>query len=270
MKYIVYPVLTILGVLLTCIMWVYIGNVGSVLESTGFSLETWLGFALLWCIGSGIAAGGLSRDIAIWSTDTDIIVENHPVLAKLERIAQSLEMKHRPQFGVYPSPEKNIFSAGPLPSHSIVAVSQGFLSLHEDVQEALLYSELKKVQNGDTALLGYCHGVVHGFVLYLARMLAFLLGTSFRNTEGSSSSTVPEIILSAVATLFLTLWGSLVVYFFSRQRNLMGDSWIRQTYGEDRLRACQKALYDSPKEDQHYDLFTKALKANFPRRKPLA
>lgn len=266
MKFVLYPVLTVLGVVLTCVMWVQIFQIGPTLETTGISLEAWLGIAFLWCIVSGIVAGGLSRDISIWSTETQVILDDHPLLSKVQKLANDIGLPKAPQIGIYPSLEKNIFSAGPIPSLSVIALSEGLTREDDDVLEALIYGELWKMKNGDTGLLVFCHGVVHGFVLYLARMLAFLLGTSFRNTEGSSSSTYPEIVVSAIATLFLTLWGSLVVLFLSRSRNLKGDDAIAKKYGAPLLAKAQKTLLESDKKERHYDLFTKALKADFPKR----
>ncbi|RZA22869.1 MAG: hypothetical protein EOP10_14275 [Proteobacteria bacterium] len=120
---------------------------------------------------------------------------------------------------------------------------------------------MSKLASGDTALLVFCHGITHGFVLYLARMLAFLLGTSFRQNEGSSSSTIPERVVSTIATLFLTFFGTLVVLRLSFTRHRRGERALESRFGAEALTSA-KALLNSPgKNEEAYDLFTKALKA---------
>ncbi|RZA19866.1 MAG: hypothetical protein EOP10_18965 [Proteobacteria bacterium] len=265
MRYVVLPLLTLVGVVLTAVLWVNVFHLQPVLESTGISIKEWLLIDILWTVGSGLFSWGLSRDIAIWSTDTSLLDDDdkdHALMRMVNTLASDLKMKHVPLIGIYPSPEVNLYSSGPFPSRSVVAVSQGFLRLNEREQETLIYSELTKIQSCDNALLIFCHGMTHGFVLYISRLLAFFLGTSYRQTEGLSSSTYPEIIVNTITTFFLTLFGSIVVFAFARQRHWRGDKQVLERYGKTGLDAALTALQMSSGNLQHYDLFTMALKAN--------
>lgn len=266
MRFILFPLLTLLGVVATAVMWVNVFKIQPILEATGISINQWLLIDILWTVGSGIFSWVLSRDIAIWSTDTDLLLDeeerNHPLVRKVGELAKELKMDHLPLIGIYPSPEVNIFGAGPFPARSVVSVSQGFLNLSEREQETLLYAELSKIRSLDTALLIFCHGMTHGFVLYISRLLAFFLGTSYRQTEGLSSSTYPEIIVNTITTFFLTLFGSVVVFALARQRHRAGDRAILDRYGKTGLDAALTTLERSSSGLEHYDLFTMALKAN--------
>ena len=265
MRFILFPLFTLIGVVLTAVMWVNLFEVQPILESTGISIGEWLIIDILWTIGSGIFSWGLSRDIAIWSTDTSIMDDtdkDHALVRKIETLVKDVKLDHKPLIGIYPSPEVNLFSAGPFPSRSVLSVSQGFLNLNEREQETLLFAELKKIHSLDTALLVFCHGMTHGFVLYISRLLAFFLGTSYRQTEGLSSSTYPEIFVNTVTTFFLTLFGSIFVFSLARQRHLAGDKAILERYGKTGLDAALTALERSSGGLEHYDLFTLALKAN--------
>lgn len=275
MRFLFFPLFTLVGVVATAIMWVTVFNATPILESTGISIKQWLLIDILWTIGGGIFSWALSRDIAVWSTDTDLMVneeeKNHPIVRRVHELTKDIGLKHQPLVGIYPSPEVNLFSSGPFPARSVVSVSQGFLGLSEREQETLLYAELSRIKSCDTALLVFCHGMTHGFVLYISRLLAFFLGTSYRQTEGLSSSTVPEIILNTITTFFLTLFGSAVVCILARKRYWKGDKAILARFGKTGLDAALTALERTSQNLQHYDLFTFALKANFnPRTWELA
>lgn len=263
MRFILYPLATTLGVVLTAMFWTSVLGAQSALLSTGLSLQTWLLLYTLWALASGVVAWFLSRDISIWSTDTVIFEAGDvdPLVDKVKELAKVFGLKTDPQVGIYPSPEVNVFSAGPWPTRSVLSVSQGFLKLDPEMQTTLLYAEMSKLASGDTALLVFCHGITHGFVLYLARMLAFLLGTSFRQNEGSSSSTIPEIIVSAIATLFLTFLGTLVVLRLAFTRHKQGENALETRFGSAALAKAKELLNAPGKNEEAYDLFTKALKA---------
>ncbi|MBC7658706.1 MAG: M48 family metalloprotease [Chitinophagaceae bacterium] len=265
MKYIVFPLLTLLGVVVTAVMWVNLFHVQLILEATGISITEWLWIDIAWTIGSGLFSWGLSQDISIWSTDTNLMDDtdkDHPLVQKVNHLAQEIGLTHIPLIGVYPSPEVNLFSAGPWQKRTVLSVSQGFLELSEVDQSILVYAELAKIKSNDTALLVFCHGMTHGFVLYLSRLLAFFLGTSFRQTEGSSSSTYPEILVNIITTFFLTLWGSAVVFAFARRRHREGDRAVLARYGQSGLSKELLTLERTMVTLEHYDLFTVALKAN--------
>lgn len=269
MKFIAYPLLTLLGVLATVSIWVNLFHMQPALEATSLSLTEWVYLAILWMIGGGLFSWALSRDIAIWSTDTDIMDESdkdHPLVLKVNALVKEIGLPVNPLVGVYRSPETNIFTSGPFPKRSVLSVSQGFLKLSDEEQNLLIYSELQKIKNLDTALLVFCHGMTHGFVLYISRLLAFLLGTSFRQTEGSSSSTYPEIIVNVITTFFLTLFGSVVVFALSRARHRRGDQAVLARYGKAGLETMLQTLSRTAASLEHYDLFTIALKANHKAR----
>lgn len=265
MKFILFPLLTLIGVVATAVMWVKLFHLQNLLESTGLSINQWLLIDIIWTIGGGIFSWALSRDLALSSTDTKLLDDsdkNQPLALKVTSLAKDLGLKSPPLVGIYPSPETNLFSAGPFPQRSVLSVSQGFLDLSDEEQSILIYAELSKIKSLDTALLVFCHGLTHGFVFYLTRLMAFFLGTSFRQTEGSSSSTYPEILVNILTTLFLTFWGSAVVFFVSRRRHRAGDQVVLAKYGKAGLGKALGIMKRTAASLEHYDLFTTALKAN--------
>ncbi len=269
MRFVLFPVLTIIGVLATVTFWSQIFPVVPTLESTGIHLWAWFGIAILWCLGGGLFSWLFSRDIAMWSTDTQIKDEtdrDDPLVIEVETLAREMGFKKMPVIGVYRSPETNIFSSGPYPGRMVVSVGEGFLNLPAEVRTALIYAELYRAKDLETALLIFCQGLTNGFVLYLSRLLAFLLGTSYRQTEGASSSTLPEMIMNVLMIVFLTFGGTVFVAYLSRRRQRSGYEAIKSRYGEKVLKQVIEQLEGAGKTLEHYDLFTMALKAAHKRR----
>ncbi|MFN5695497.1 MAG: M48 family metalloprotease, partial [Cyanobacteriota bacterium] len=84
-----------------------------------------------------------------------------------------------PEVGVYGSPEWNAFATGPSPKRALVAVSTGILEgMPPEELEAVLAHEMSHVGNGDMVTMTLLQGVINSFVMFLARVAAFLLPRS--------------------------------------------------------------------------------------------
>ncbi len=68
--------------------------------------------------------------------------------------------------------------------------------------------------------------------------------------------------MNVITTFLLTLWGSAVVFYFSRFRHLEGDRAVLAKYGQAGHGRQLAILEGTAKTLEHYDLFTIALKAN--------
>ena len=80
-----------------------------------------------------------------------------------------------PEVGIYDSPEVNAFATGPSKSRSLVAVSTGLLRAmrHEEV-EGVLAHEVAHIANGDMVTMTLLQGVINAFVMFLARLIAYV------------------------------------------------------------------------------------------------
>jgi heat shock protein HtpX len=220
-----YPLLTFCGILLTATFWVQVLGIQDALESTGLKLQHWLLIDVAWILSGAFVCWALSRDMSLWATSSLLFEASDEVefTQRVHELSKNLGLVHPLQIASYPSPEVNAFIAGPTRKRSVLSVSKGFLALPADQQIKLLTPEILKLSNGSNTLLIVCQGMTYGFNLYLARVVALLLGTSLLSSEGETSSTKAEVIVSIVTTTFLTFFGSLVLGHLSRTRHRIGD-----------------------------------------------
>jgi heat shock protein HtpX len=128
-----------------------------------------------------------------------------------------------PEVGIFDSPEPNAFATGARRNAALVAVSSGLLqSMSQQEVEAVLGHEVSHVANGDMVTLALIQGVVNTFVVFLARVIGDTVDrTVFRTENGHGpafwiTTIVAEIVLGVLATI--------IVMWFSRQREFRADA----------------------------------------------
>src|SRR5260221_14620943 len=88
-----------------------------------------------------------------------------------------------PQVAVYEA-APNAFATGAFRNSALVAVSTGLLeSMTRDEVEAVLGHEMSHVANGDMVTLTLIQGVVNTFVVFLARVVGYLVDRAVFKTE---------------------------------------------------------------------------------------
>jgi heat shock protein HtpX len=145
----------------------------------------------------------------------------------------------RPEVAIYDSPDVNAFATGPTRNNALVAVSTGLLSrLGQEEVEAVLGHEISHVANGDMVTLALIQGVVNTFVVFLSRIVGFVVDrVLFRNERGYGPG---FFIASLVAQILLGILASMIVMWFSRQREFRADAGGAKLAGRDSMiRALQ-------------------------------
>jgi heat shock protein HtpX len=127
-----------------------------------------------------------------------------------------------PEVGVFDSPEPNAFATGARRDHSLVAVSTGLLQrMNAEEVKAVLGHEITHVANGDMVTLTLIQGVVNTFVFFLSRIVGNIVDrVVFRDENGRGIGYVVSVLVSQ---LVLGLLASLIVLWFSRQREFRAD-----------------------------------------------
>lgn len=127
-----------------------------------------------------------------------------------------------PEVGIYEGPEMNAFATGANKDNALVAVSRGLLqSMSRDEVEAVLGHEVSHVANGDMVTLALIQGVVNTFVIFLSRVIGHLVDRVVFKTERGHG---PAFWITAIiAELVLGILASMVVMWFSRQREYRAD-----------------------------------------------
>lgn len=128
-----------------------------------------------------------------------------------------------PEVGVFDAAEPNAFATGARRDAALVAVSTGLLAaMSREEAEAVLAHEVSHVANGDMVTLALIQGVVNTFVVFLSRVIGHTIDrVVFKNEEGHGPA---FWITTIVAELVLGLFATLIVMWFSRQREFRADA----------------------------------------------
>lgn len=155
-----------------------------------------------------------------------------------------------PEVATYESPEINAFATGASRNKALVAVSTGLLSsMTRDEAEAVLGHEVGHIANGDMITLTLIQGVVNTFVIFFARIVGFFVDrVVFKNEEGPG---IGFFITTIVAEIIFGILASIIVMWFSRQREFRADDAGARFAGRDKMIAALERLkvnYDRPSD----------------------
>ena len=146
-----------------------------------------------------------------------------------------------PEVAVYDSPEVNAFATGARRNSALVAVSTGLLNrLGKDEIEAVLAHEVSHVANGDMVTLTLIQGVVNTFVIFLSRIIGFLVDRLIFRTERGYGPGF--FIASIVAQVVLGILASTIVMWFSRQREFRADAGGAKLAGRESMISALEGL----------------------------
>jgi heat shock protein HtpX len=146
-----------------------------------------------------------------------------------------------PEVGVFDSPEPNAFATGARRDSALVAVSTGLLqSMSQKEAEAVLAHEVSHVSNGDMVTLTLIQGVVNTFVIFLSRVIGHTVDrVVFKTEEGHGPA---FMITSIVAQLVLGLLATVIVMWFSRQREFRADAGGASLAGREQMISALERL----------------------------
>jgi len=157
-----------------------------------------------------------------------------------------------PEVGIFDSPEMNAFATGPRRNSALVAVSSGLLrGMSRREAEAVLGHEISHVANGDMVTLTLIQGVVNTFVIFLSRVIGYVIDRVVFKTERGNG---PAFFISTiVAQLVLGILASMIVMWFSRYREFRADAGGAKLEGREPMIAALERLrqqHPQPLPDQ--------------------
>jgi len=146
-----------------------------------------------------------------------------------------------PEVAIYDSPDVNAFATGPSRNNALVAVSTGLLrQLNRNEVEAVLGHEVSHVANGDMVTLALLQGVVNTFVIFLSRVVGFIVDRVVFRTERDYGPGF--FIASLVAQIVFGILASMIVMWFSRQREFRADAGGARLAGRHNMIAALEGL----------------------------
>lgn len=217
----------------------------------GIDYEQLAVFCLVWGGGGALISLGLSRIMAKMMMGVKVVDPNtadsvlRDLVMTVHRLARAANLPAMPQVGVYDSPEINAFATGPTKSRALVAVSSGLLQRMGKAEvEGVLAHEVAHISNGDMVTMTLVQGIVNAFVMFFARVLAFALTNALRsnNDERSGSSSMIQFVATMVFEIIFSLFGMVVVAYFSRAREFRADQGGATLAGRDKMIGALEAL----------------------------
>ena len=153
-----------------------------------------------------------------------------------------------PEVAIFDSPQPNAFATGANRNAALVAVSTGLLgAMSEKEVEAVLAHEVSHVANGDMVRLALVQGVVNTFVIFLSRVVGHLVDrVVFKNERGHGPA---FWVTTIIAELVLGLIATIIVMWFSRQREFRADAGGAQLAGRGAMIGALQRLQSHSQGD---------------------
>ncbi len=186
----------------------------------------------------------MSKSLAIRSVGAQVIdVPRNEAEAWLVQTVQKLAMQWQlktPQVAIYDSPEPNAFATGARKNDSLIAVSTGLLNnMNRDEVEGVLGHEMAHIGNGDMVTMTLMQGVVNTFVIFFAQIVARIAAA---NSPREELSGIIFFVCNIVLQIVFGLLASIVVMWFSRQREYRADAGSAKFVGAPKMIAALQRL----------------------------
>jgi len=215
------------------------------LNEQGLNLTSLLIFAAVMGMGGSFISLAISkwsakRAVGAQVIETPRTPEEIWLVNTVQRQAQAAGIG-MPEVAIYDSPEVNAFATGMNKNNALVAVSSGLLrNMSRDEAEAVLGHEVSHVANGDMVTLALIQGVVNTFVMFLSRVIGHVVDKVVFKTERGHGPAF--FVTMIVAEMVLGILASMIVMWFSRQREFRADHGGATLAGRQKMIGALQAL----------------------------
>jgi heat shock protein HtpX len=235
MKRIILFLATNLAVVLVLSLVLNVLGVGRAVTGAGIDVGALLVFSLVVGFTGSIISLLMSKPMAKWSTGARVI-DNPANSTELWLVNTVRQLAERagigmPEVAVYDG-EANAFATGAFKNSALVAVSTGLLqSMNRDEVEAVLGHEIAHVANGDMVTLTLIQGVVNTFVVFMARVVGFFVDKVLLRGNSDRGPGIGYMVTVFVCEIVFGLLASIIVAWFSRQREFRADAGSAKLLG---------------------------------------
>ena len=211
-------------------------GVNRYLTANGLNLGALLGFAFVMGFGGAIISLLISKPVAKWSMGLQIIDQPRNqdeawIVETVRKFADKAGIG-MPEVGIFEG-DPNAFATGAFKNSALVAVSTGLLQsmTHEEI-EAVIGHEVAHVANGDMVTMALIQGVMNTFVVFLSRVIGYAVDSFLnKNNENRSGPGIGYMVTTVVLDILLGFLASMIVAWFSRQREFRADAGAAQLMG---------------------------------------
>ncbi|MDH5712148.1 MAG: protease HtpX, partial [Gammaproteobacteria bacterium] len=247
MKRIALFLMTNLAIIVVLSISLRLLGVEGILDAQGAGLD--LNSLLIFASVFGFAGSFISLAMSKWTakrfTGAQVITSPRNsteqwLLRTVERQAQQAGIG-MPEVAIYDAPDVNAFATGMSRNNALVAVSTGLLnSMSQDEAEAVLGHEISHVANGDMVTLALIQGIVNTFVIFLSRVIGHVVDRAVFKVERGHG---PAFwITTIIAEVVLGILASIIVMWFSRQREFRADEGGADLAGRMKMIAALQRL----------------------------
>ena len=217
-------------------------------QGVGLDLNSLLIFAAVFGFGGSLISLVISKWTAKRLTGARVIeapsTETEVWLVQAVRRQAEVAGIGMPEVAIYDAPDVNAFATGMRRNNALVAVSTGLLrAMNRNEAEAVLAHEVSHVANGDMVTLALIQGVVNTFVIVASRVVGHLVDRVVFKTEKGHGPAF--IITTIIAQLVFGIIASIIVFWFSREREFRADSGGARLAGREKMVAALKKLQQS-------------------------
>jgi heat shock protein HtpX len=246
MKRILYFVVSNILILAMISIIVNVFGLNPYLADGGLNLTSLLIFSAIIGFGGAFLSLGISKWMAKKFMGVRVIDESRGLTGDAKRLVDRVHEYSRtagltkmPEVGIYDSPEVNAFATGPSRNNSLVAVSTGLLqAMDSDSVDGVLAHEVAHIANGDMVTMTLLQGIVNTFVIFLARVAAWIVGSFFNEDLGYFA----QFMLIMAFQLVFSILGGIVVMGFSRHREFKADEWAAKYAGKEKMIQALESL----------------------------
>lgn len=235
MKRIVLFLVTNLAVMLVMSIVLSALGVNRYLSGSGLNLGSLMIFSLVIGFTGAIFSLLVSKPMAKWSTGARVIDAPSSstelwLVDTVRRLSEKAGIS-MPEVAVFDG-AANAFATGAFKNSALVAVSTGLLeSMTKEEVEAVIGHEIAHVANGDMVTMTLIQGVVNTFVVFLARVVGYAIDKAVFRNGNNDRPGIGYMATVFVCELLFGLLASIIVAWFSRQREFRADAGSAQLLG---------------------------------------
>ena len=226
MKRIVLLIVTNLAVVLLLSVVASVLGIDRMMTQNGIDFTSLILFSALLGFGGAFVSLLISKWMAKMSTGAQVIdgtegSTQYWLVATVKRLSEKAGIG-MPEVAMYEG-EPNAFATGAFRNSALVAVSTGLLeSMSREEVEAVLGHEIGHVANGDMVTLTLIQGVVNTFVIFLSRVIGYIVDRVILKNERGQG--IGFFVTVMVSQLLLGIFASMIVAWFSRRREFRADA----------------------------------------------
>ena len=235
MKRIFIFIATNIAVMAVITIMLSIFNVDAFLTSKGLNVGSLLVFSLIVGFTGAFFSLLISKPMAKWSTGARVIDAPSSstelwLISTVKTLADRSGIK-MPEVAVFEG-APNAFATGAFKNSALVAVSTGLLeSMTKEEVEAVLAHEVAHIVNGDMVTMTLIQGVVNTFVVFLARVVGYFVDSMLSKNNDNRGPGIGYHITVIVCQILFGILASVIVSWFSRQREFRADAGAAKLLG---------------------------------------